>query len=427
MESNMQYNPSSDVAEPLGSDTCLRGETSQPHGSVSGNDQTFVKRLMWIEKYKPMHLDEISGNTKLIEELKKYIWKKPLLIYGPPGVGKTVIAEALAADLGFELTEIENRNIENSGVIMQTSSIFGSKKLILIDNVDKIDNISLLTDAIKETKNPVILITSDFQSKRLKTIKLICEKVQIRRPLSSTIANLLQIICRKEGIEAEKYILAKIAENSNGDVRSAINDLEMVAEGKKKLTFDDLEILEPRDRVIDIYNSLSSILVKNDFKGALRSTMNLDLEPRDTLLWIDENLPRVFRGKEEISRGYYYLSKADIFIGRILSRQYWGFLRYANSLMTGGVNISRGASMVSYLRYQFPMYIAKMGQTKKERSIKKSISGRLSQELHVSSKIVVRDYIPLFRILLKNKKISEEELTERYKFRDEELEYLKEG
>lgn len=379
---------------------------------------------MWIEKYKSRHLDEIVGNTKLIEELKKYKWKKPLLIYGPPGVGKTAIIEALATDLGFELTEINDRNIENAGTIMQTSSIFGNKKLILIDNVDQIDNISLLTDAIKETKNPVILITSDFQSKKLKTIKLICEKVQMRRLLSATIANLLQRICKKEGIETDKSIIAKIAENSNGDARSAINDLEMIGKGKKKLITEDIEILESRDRLTDIYSALSSILVKKDFKEALNSTMNLDLEPRDTLLWIDENLPRVFKGKKETGNGYYYLSRADIFIGRILSRQYWGFLRYTNSLMTGGVNVSR-SSTVNYVRYQFPMYIAKMGQTKKERALKKSISEKLSPELHASSRIVARDYIALFRILLKNKKISEEEVAERFKFGDEELEYLK--
>lgn len=380
---------------------------------------------MWIKKYKPGHLDEIVGNAKLVDEIRKYNWKKPLLVYGPPGTGKTVIVEALAVDLGFELTEINDRNIENAKTIMQTSSIFGDRKLILIDNVDQIGNIALLTDAIKETRNPTILITSEFQSKRLKTIKLLCEKIQMRRLLSTTIANLLQKICKSEGIEADKSILAKIAENANGDARSAINDLEMIGKGKKKLTAEDTELLGSRNRLIDVYSALSSILAKRDFKEALNSTMNLDLEPRDTLLWIDENLPRVFKGKKEISSGYNYISRADIFIGRIQSRQYWGFLRYAVPLMTGGVNVSKGTSPVNYARYQFPMYIAKLGQTKKERSLKKSISGKLSPKLHVSSKIVVRDYIPLFRILLKNKKIAERELAERFKFEDEELEYIK--
>lgn len=380
---------------------------------------------MWIQRYKPTHLDEIAGNARLVDEIRKYNWKKPLLVYGPPGTGKTIIVETLAADLGFELIEINDRNIENAGTIMQSSGIFGNKKLVLIDNAEQFNNTALLTDALKGTKNPTILITSDFQSKKLKTIKLLCEKIQMRRLLQATIVNLLQTICKKEGIETNKEILAKIAENANGDARSAINDLEMIAKGKKKLTVKDLEIIGSRDSLTDIYIALGSILVKRDFNGALRSTMNLDLEPRDALLWIDENLPRVFRGKKEISGGYRYLSRADIFIGRIQSRQYWGFLRYAIPLMTGGVNVSGGASPVSYVRYQFPMYIAKMGQTKKERTLKKSISRKLSPELHASSRIIARDYIPLFKILLKNRKINEKELLERFKLEAEELEYLK--
>ncbi len=380
---------------------------------------------MWTQKYKPRSLGEIFGNRKLIEIIKGYKWKKPLLIYGASGVGKTVISETIARELNYELIEINERNIENAKNISQTSGIFGKRKLILVDNVDQIENIKLVVQLLKETKNPTLLITSDLSSKRLKTIKTLCEKIQIRRPHTLTIVNILLDICKKEKIEVEKRLLEEIAKNSNGDIRSAINDLETIAKGKKRIKEEDLEILEKRDRETDIYNALNLILMGKDFQKALESTWNLSEEPRNILLWIDENLPRVFRGKDEINLAYHFLSRADIFIGRVMRRQYWGFLRYANPLMTGGVNLAKGNSRVNYTRYQFPMYIIKLSRTKKERDIERSIGEKLSPFLHVSEKIVTKEFIPLFRILLKNEKIDEKELVERFGLNPDELEYLK--
>jgi len=377
---------------------------------------------MWIQKYKPRNLDEIAGNPKLIQSLREYQWKKPLLVYGPPGVGKSALVEAIVKEFDFDLVEITDKNISNARVTAQTASIFGKRKLILIDNVNQIKDIRGITELLKETKNPTVLVTSDFSSRRLGTIKRICEKAQMRRLTSKSIKKLLQNICYKEGISPEEGVLEKIAENAKGDVRSAINDLETLAKGKKNISVEDLGILERRDRSIDIYNALNLILIKRDFEDAIRSIYDLEEQPRDILLWIDENMPRVYKG-EDIEKAYKYISKADIFLGRIIRRQYWGFLRYVSPLMSGGVNISKSKG-VNFTMYKFPSYIIKMSQTKKERNIKKSIGQKLSPLLHVSVRIIDREYIPLLRTLLKNEKISRLDLIERYRLNEDEIEYL---
>lgn len=377
---------------------------------------------MWIQKYKPRRLDEIAGNPKLIQDLKGYHWKKPLLIYGPPGVGKSALVKAIVKEFDFDLVEITNENLNNGRATAQTASIFGKRKLILIDNVDQIKDIKEVTALLKETKNPTVLVTSDFGSRRLGTIKRICEKAQMRRLTSRGIEKLLRNICDKEGISFEEGVLEKIAENAKGDIRSAINDLETITKGKKNVSIEDMEILERRDRSIDIYNALNLILIKKDFKGAIRSIYDLSDQPRDILMWIDENMPRVYKNGD-IERAYEYIAKADIFLGRIINRQYWGFLRYVSPLMSGGVNISKSKE-VNFTMYKFPSYIIKMSQTKKERGIKKSIGQKLSPLLHVSRKIISKEYIPLFRTLLKNEKISKEDLTEKYRLDENEIEYL---
>jgi len=378
---------------------------------------------MWVNKHKPKKLEEIVGNKKVIEGLRRYNWKKPLLLYGPTGVGKTTLVEALANELNFDLVEINDSNIENSRGIVQSHSLFGNRKLVFIDNVDRIHDIRTVTKILKESRNPLILITSDFKSKRLATVKKLCQKVQMKRPTSASIIKLLRDICEKEGIEVRGKILKWIAENASGDVRAAINDLETVAKGKNSIGEEDMGLIEERDRISDIYKALSTILIKKDIQEAIKSTYDLDEQPQDILLWIDENLPNVVRGKNELNQAYKYLSRADIFLGRITDRQYWGFLRYANSLMTAGVNVSKG-DKVNFAMYRFPFYIIRMSQTKKERNLKKNIGSKLSGEFHCSSKTIANEYIPLLRTLIKKGKIDAREFGERFRLDEDEVGYL---
>ena len=245
----------------------------------------------------------------------------------------------------------------------------------------------------------------------------------MRRPSAISVAKLLEGISAKEGLETDKEILKEIAEKSEGDYRAAVNDLETLANGKKKITKEDLSILEGRDRVSDIYKALSTIFIKKDIQESMRSTYDLDEQPQNVLLWIDENLPSLVKGPHEISRCYDYLSRSDVFLGRIANRQYWGFLRYAGALMTAGITASKG-DKISFARYQFPFYIIRMGQTKKERNLKKSIGLKIGPHLHCSGKEAANTYIPLYRALIKAKKIDPVIAGKEFKLEKEEMEYL---
>ncbi len=378
---------------------------------------------MWIQKYKPKKLNEVVVGMKLMECIRNYNWKKPLLLYGGIGVGKTILAEMIAKEFNYELVEITNKNMSKARIIANTLSVFGTKKLILIDQVEKIRDIKEVTELVKGAKNPTILITTDFRNKRLMTIKRYCEPLQIRKPHAATIAKILQRICTEEGINADKQLLVKIASNANGDIRSAINDLETIGKGKKELKESDLNELHPRDKSVDIFRALSSILGARDLKTPVKVMMDLDEQPRDILLWIDENMPRRYNN-EELDSAYYYLSRADIFIGRIINRQYWGFLRYASTLMSGGVALSKGDKPHKHEMYQYPGYIRHMARTRKERKLKQTIGEKLSPFLHTSTKIIAQEYIPLFGIFLKNKKVTTKELESRFGFDSDELKYL---
>ncbi|ODS42701.1 MAG: hypothetical protein MSIBF_05205 [Candidatus Altiarchaeales archaeon IMC4] len=373
---------------------------------------------MWTQKYRPRKLDEVLGNQKAVEMLRQYHWRRPLILHGAQGTGKSSLVEALARETGWDIVEISDENIPSAKTICETASIFGGRKLILIDNADEIRDIKEVAEIVKSTKNPMVLTTTDLKSKRLATVKKSCEEVQVRRMTSASIEKFLALILKKEGVEPDMEVVKKIAENANGDLRAAVNDLETAAKGGR--IAGDFEV-SARDSSIDIYKAMNAIFSK-DARSALESMWDLNEQPRDVLLWIDENLPGVY-GEKNVGGAMHYLSRADIFLGRIQTRQYWGFLRYANPLMSAGVNVSK-PERVAFAPYRFPSYFAKMGWTKRERSLKQGIGEKLSPELHVSAKVAASEYIPLFRNLIKAGKIEPEEIARQFKLDAEEVDYL---
>ncbi|RLG98364.1 replication factor C large subunit, partial [Candidatus Bathyarchaeota archaeon] len=76
-------------------------------------ERTESRNIPWIIKYRPRTLKEVIGNKEGIRKVVEWLksWeagppkKRALLIYGPPGVGKTVAVEAASRDLNLELIE----------------------------------------------------------------------------------------------------------------------------------------------------------------------------------------------------------------------------------------------------------------------------------------------------------------------------------
>lgn len=378
---------------------------------------------MWAIKHGPETIDDILLTNPVREEIRGWGGEKPLLLYGGYGVGKTLLTQVLADQLNLELIEVTDDNISNALAIASTASVFGGLKLILVEDVDSIKKIDKVVELLKESKSPIILTTSDYGSRRLSTVKKLSKAVQLRKSLPASIAKYLEGVCRKEGVEVDKKVLMMLAKNSSGDIRAALNDLETLAKGRESVGEEDLEVLGFRDKRSDIYSALSRIFGAKDIRNSVEATRDLDEMPRDVLLWIDENTPHVYTTRSSLRKAFYYLSRADVFLGRIMRRQYWGFLRYVNSLMTAGVSVSR--EKVKFTRYQFPSYIISLSKSRTERNLVESISGKISPALHVSKRVFLREYVPLFRTLLRRKRLDEERFAQKFDLSSEELEYLK--
>src|SRR5438067_9650811 len=98
--------------------------------------------MSWAERHRPKDLDDIVANPTAVAELRKWAaaWqrgrpdKKAVILQGPPGIGKTSAALALAKEMGWSVVEMnasDSRNAEairkvaTRGAVLQTFSDSG--------------------------------------------------------------------------------------------------------------------------------------------------------------------------------------------------------------------------------------------------------------------------------------------------------------
>ncbi len=393
------------------------------------------KPLDWTEKYRPSRLDDVVGNREAKIKLKKWAnkWangkpkKKAVILAGKPGVGKTSSALALAQQMGWESLEMNASDERNRDAIRDfvgrsavddtfsstgdfTPYKKGSRKLLILDEADNIfgkedyGGVREIAKTIKKTEQPMVLVVNDYYDlrRRSSTLSNLCKKIDFEPVKKGEIIDLLNKICLKEDKKFDIGALKAIAERSQGDVRSAVRDLESLAAGRDKITRDDLDALGTRNREADIFPSLKTILQGKDPLEAKRVLRELDEQPGHMLLWIDENLPREYKNDVELAMGYDKLSRADVYLGRIFSKQYYRFWSYSNQLMSAGVSVVKHRKHTGWTRYAFPTWLRKMSDSKAKRGTKKTISSKIADENHATTDRVNSEILPYFKILFKN-------------------------
>ena len=383
--------------------------------------------IPWTEKYRPKRISEIIDNENakniviswLKDFFRKKTKKKAVLLYGPPGVGKTTLAYALANDFNLEIIEVNASDTRNAitlkkviGNAVSESSLFGKKgKIILMDEVDGINpsqdsgGINEIIKLIENTRIPIILTANNPWDPKLRKLRNRCVLVEVKKLSVWDAVKLLKKICEKEGIVADNKVLREMAKRSAGDLRAAINDLQAIAGARKKISKESLNMLGIRSRQLNMFEIVRNIFLSKKPEQAKAVLMQPSLDFNLLLQWINENIPYQYQeSNEAIAEAFNNLSKADIYLGRIKKSQDWSLLSYALDLMTAGVALVPHKPKFRFVKYSFPQKLKLMFVSKERRGRRNRVLASIAKKCHTSKKVANTDILPYVLFIYKNNK-----------------------
>jgi len=383
--------------------------------------------MLLTDKYAPKKLDELIGNDELRSRVRQWIlnWiagkkQRPLLLYGPPGTGKTAIAYALSREFELDLIEMNASELRNKARVEKVlhgatmaGSLTGNGKLLLIDDVDALagrkdyGGSGAIVKMLAECACPIVLTATDAWDKSLAPVRSECEMLEMKKVSRPAVGRLLCRVAESEKIDAGSGLLERIAENCSGDVRSALNDLQAMSTGL-------------RDREKDIFNRVRTIFKAKDIKEVQEATYG-DIDYETIKLWVDENIPAEYTRISDLAPAYQWLSRSDIFEGRI-RKSNWKYLKYSIDLGTIGVSMAKAEPYRNFVKYSFPNYLREMSRTMARRAVLKAIGLKIGARVHANRKEAL-SYLPLIQELGRRR---QDEVAAYYGFEEEELAFVME-
>ncbi|MCJ7699432.1 replication factor C large subunit, partial [Candidatus Bathyarchaeota archaeon] len=351
---------------------------------------------------------------------------------------KTALVNATSNEFGFTIIEMNASDTRTEKTIRKiagpaTSFVALDKfstetkgNLLFLDEVDGVfgkedrGGIGAIIRTVEESLIPVVMAANDPDLQKLRPLKKVCELIRFRQVRLPLLIAMLKRICSMEHVEAEFEALERIAQNSGGDVRSAINDLQSLAEEERVLRLQDTTRLTPRNRNIGMFETLKGVFSAKSLGEAATMLNRSNADHDDLLLSISDNLPLRYEDPVDLSVAYDLVSRADVFRGRI-GAENWHLLRYFYNLLAEAATVCPQ----SYRPFEFifpPIRIITLFWTKSKRMAVDGICAKIGARCHVSRRTAKQEFLPFVKIILEKEK--SKEVASWLRLNTEEIDYL---
>ena len=359
---------------------------------------------MLLEKYEPESLLEIVGQKSFTKKIEDWLDNRKkgeaLLIYGPHGTGKSLIPRLIAKKRNLSVFEINASDKRSSLQLKETlrpASKEGSllrKRLILIDDVDNMGRsdkggLAEVIKAIRESSFPIIITAKNAYDPKIRNLRNYCKLLKITRIRKDMIRSKITQIAKNEKLKINFNVINSIAENSDGDIRSAINDLEIAS---------SLDSIGYRESEKDIFETIRTIFKSQDLSKVTRTIRNCDKNIDEILWWVEQNIPNEYEDPREIAVAFEFLSKADMFKAKLFKTRNYRLMIYITN-MIAAVSLAKRGPYRKFVSYKPPDRLIMLGRSKAKRNKMDEVYGILGQQLHCSKR-KVKEQLPFLKIIL---------------------------
>jgi replication factor C subunit 2/4 len=277
-------------------------------------DRLRYEQLPWTEKYKPKMIEDLDMNINFINKFKVFLCSKKklpnLLLSGITGTGKTTMIRVLMNELYgkytndavYEINTFDTKTHDDLVLFCKSNiqyknddaKLFPKYKTLIFehsDNInDRITDINILMEQFK--LNTTFIFSCTTSASIIESIQTRCTSIIFSRIDDCHIINKMKKISDIENIKYTDDALKKLAEISNGDMRSAIISLQLVYGKNNKISYDGvIELCDyPQHVVIE---KIFKYLLKNNLKKSLKIILKLKddgYSSSDILLSIEKTL-----------------------------------------------------------------------------------------------------------------------------------------
>lgn len=378
---------------------------------------------MWVESSRPRTVEELIGNEEarlaIIKWLAEWvIGSKPLLLLGPPGVGKTTVVQALSFQFDYDLIEMNASDTRNREILLnriipafKNTSLLEKKMLLFLDEVDGISGrqdiggIEYLVSVLKAPTIPVIMAANSRDTKIRDLAKI--SKVIEFEPIHPRLLLLyINHILKKHNVTLSPEDKFSIVRSSNGDVRALLNNAQSISAGYDAYKEDSFDV-----DIKSAVNLFFSCLSAEEAKKILSRTDAIYIDPRFGISSderrrdiVNALFSSILSSRVDISILAIMLdilSKIDVLVGRMGTNRQWSLLKYFDTLIAYGLFYISRNKAIKYSQYNMAWPL--MGPILARGQSLKKLAGDLAQAAHTSKSTFSTLYLPyLIQVMINN-------------------------
>jgi replication factor C large subunit len=338
-------------------------------------------------------LSDFVGNEnsrkKVVEWLSKWSdGSKPLLLVGPPGVGKTSFVHALCREFDIDLIELNASDTRNKNMLAQilnpifsNASLTGKDFLLFLDELDGISNredsggLDFLIDLFSEPSIRVIM-AANKSTESIKKISKVSKTINFS-PIPPRLAMLyLDKVLKNLNSPMDTKDRTTVVRNSFGDIRSLINSAQVMIAGYSSVKNSTAEI--------EVDSMINQFFTSSTLEEALAIINKADISYSDPRFGQSSEDRRkdilgaffssIVMSKIDISTIALLLDKLselDVILSRSLVMRNWKIMRYFSSILAKSLFDDSRNKYIQYNRYSIGF--ENMGIFSRAQGLKKTL------------------------------------------------------